>query len=288
LAHLDDPQVGLVGPVTNRAGNEAQIETTYRTYGEFAEFSRQRSCRYRGQTTELRVATMFCAAMRRDVFSRVGRLDERFQLGLFEDDDYSMRVRDAGYRVLCAEDAFVHHFGQASIGKLAAEGRYGDLFHANRRRWEAKWQQPWKPYKMRANPAYDAAVAEIRQLVPRLLPPDARLLVVSKGDEAIVDLPGIRAEHFPQGPDGGYCGYNPADGAEAVRMLETMRAGGASHLLIPESAFWWLEHYAELRKHIQCRCTLVHHDACCMIVCLEGGGLSTSEVSTEASMMERK
>ena len=35
IRRLDDPQVGAVGPVTNRIGNEAQIETSYRSYGEF-------------------------------------------------------------------------------------------------------------------------------------------------------------------------------------------------------------------------------------------------------------
>ena len=56
-----------------------------------------------------------------------------------------MRVRAAGFRVACAEDVFVHHFGQASIGRLAQSGQYGALFHANRQRWEEKWQTPWTP-----------------------------------------------------------------------------------------------------------------------------------------------
>ena len=33
LSHLGDQQVGLVGPTTNRIGNEAEIETDYRTWG---------------------------------------------------------------------------------------------------------------------------------------------------------------------------------------------------------------------------------------------------------------
>ena len=41
VRHLDDPQVGAVGPVTNRIGNEAQIETSYRTYAEFERFARE-------------------------------------------------------------------------------------------------------------------------------------------------------------------------------------------------------------------------------------------------------
>ena len=42
---------------------------------------------------------------------------------MLEDDDYSMRAREAGYRIVCAEDAFVHHFGETSFGKLVPTGR---------------------------------------------------------------------------------------------------------------------------------------------------------------------
>ena len=41
---------------------------------------------------------------------------------MLEDDDYSMRAREAGYRLVCAEDAFVHHFGETSFGKLVPTG----------------------------------------------------------------------------------------------------------------------------------------------------------------------
>ncbi len=97
----------------------------------------------------------------------IGPLDERFEIGLFEDDDYAMRVRQAGYRVVCAEDVFVHHFGQASIGRLGPTGQYGAVFHANRARWEEKWGVAWQPYERREKPAYRDLVGRIRQLVSR-------------------------------------------------------------------------------------------------------------------------
>jgi GT2 family glycosyltransferase len=90
---------------------------------------------------------MFCVAMRREVFDKVGTLDERFGVGMFEDDDYSVRVKQAGFRLICAADVFVHHFGQAAFGKLIKSGDYDRIFEENQRQYEAKWQTAWQPHQ---------------------------------------------------------------------------------------------------------------------------------------------
>jgi GT2 family glycosyltransferase len=249
--HLADPRIGLVGAVTNRAGNEAEIETSYRTYGELQRFACDRAASHAGNRFDIRTATMFCAAMRRDVWDVVGPLDERYEIGLFEDDDYAMRMRQMGYRVVCADDVFVHHFGQASIGQLGPSGEYGRVFHTNRARWEAKWGKAWQPYNRRDKPGYRALVERVRCVVRDVAPPGATVAVISKGDSDLLQLDDRRAWHFPQTTDGHYAGHNPADSDACIAELERIRAKGAEYLVIPATSLWWLQYYTRFGEHLR-------------------------------------
>ena len=249
--HLENSTIGLVGPVTNEAGNEARIEADYHTYGELLDFARARIDEHRGQSFEIPVATMFCAAMTSDVYAKVGPLDERYAVGLFEDDDYSLRMSAAGLRVICAEDVFVHHFGKSSFGALVPSGDYAALFEANRRRFERKWGREWKTHSRRPSDAWEEMVEDVRRLVTETIPEDTVVLVVSRGDEALLELGPRTGWHFPRDDSGEHAGYYPADSAEAVERLQKLRALGASHIVFPSMELWWLDHYRGLHEYLE-------------------------------------
>jgi GT2 family glycosyltransferase len=65
---------------------------------------------------------------------------------MFEDDDFAMRVRQAGLRVVCARDVFVHHWGRTSFKRMD-EDEYRQLFDENKRIFEEIWSQPWVPHQ---------------------------------------------------------------------------------------------------------------------------------------------
>ena len=82
------------------------------------------------------------------------------------------------------------------------------------------------------------------------VPPGASVLVVSKGDAALLELPGLAAAHFPQDGAGGYAGHHPHDSATAIAELEELRRRGAEYLVLPATARWWLDFYDGLRHDI--------------------------------------
>lgn len=146
---LDDPAVGLVGPVTNSVGNEARIRVSYTDLDDMHGFARAHMAAHRAVSFDIEVLAMYCMAMRRDAFERIGPLDEGFTVGMFEDDDYANRARQAGFRVVCTEESFVHHAGQAAFKKLIETGEYDAVWNRNQAYYESKWGK-WKPHVHRA------------------------------------------------------------------------------------------------------------------------------------------
>lgn len=118
---------------------------------------------------------------------------------------------------------------------------------------------------------YHQVIRRVRDVVRNTLPRDATLLVVSKGDDALLKLFGRKALHFPQTEDGVYSGHHPANSTAAIVQLETLRARGAGYLLFPQPAFWWLDHYVEFREHLERRYPIAAQEPeCCLIFSLRG------------------
>jgi GT2 family glycosyltransferase len=150
IRHLAaDEYLGLVGPVTNEIGNEAKIAVRYFQPADMPRWARRYVREHDNDLTDMPMLAMFCVAIRREVFAAIGELDERFGIGMFEDDDYSYRIRHAGLKTQCAKDVFIHHHGQASF-KMMDEEQYRALFEENRRRYEEKWGEPWVSHSARS------------------------------------------------------------------------------------------------------------------------------------------
>lgn len=118
-----EPRAGLVGPVTNWV---CGYQNT-RLFGRLRDFSESEIERIEVFARRLREAVGyrvleverligFCWAVSGDLVREIGYLDEAFQYGLYEDDDYCLRARTAGYRLLLDAATFVEHGGPQGGG----------------------------------------------------------------------------------------------------------------------------------------------------------------------------
>jgi GT2 family glycosyltransferase len=148
IKYFKDPSVGMVGPVTNSIGNEAKINIDYRDLSELDRFAENYTTQNRGISFEISVLALYCAMISKKVIDKVGLLDEQFSVGMFEDDDLAVRLKNEGFKLICAEDVFIHHFGGATLSSLSPE-EYQRIFNENKRRFEQKWDINWKPHKYR-------------------------------------------------------------------------------------------------------------------------------------------
>ncbi|WP_197995474.1 glycosyltransferase [Gimesia algae] len=144
---LQDNRLGLLGPVTNNIGNEAKIDISYEGMEEMSIKARKYTSEHTRDLFNMNTVAFFCAMISRQVINEVGVLDEVFGCGFFEDDDYCIRARNAGYKIAITEDVFIHHHLSASFNKLKAEQRQ-QLFDKNKQIFEEKWGT-WTPHVYR-------------------------------------------------------------------------------------------------------------------------------------------
>ena len=128
-----NPSAGLFAPVTSFAGNAQQLWTKPGSdvpsiIAQGLAFANATD----GGADWLPAYRLdfCCVAMRRTVYDQLGGLDERYVPGYFEDFDYSLRARAAGFDLLIADNAFVYHEGGGTFGRMSEVKR--ELARRNR------------------------------------------------------------------------------------------------------------------------------------------------------------
>jgi len=149
-----------------------------------------------------------------------------------------------------------------TVDRQGAVDHRGLLAEANRLEEEARALQERFIAAPSASLGYRRLVERVRAAVAETVPDEAAVLVVSRGDRELVALGRRAASHFPQDPRGGYLGHHPHDSDDAIAQLERLRAGGAAYLVLPETAYWWLDHYRGFAEHLRGRYEAAGRDAC--------------------------
>lgn len=137
-----DKKIGIIGPISNYAGTEQKIKIEANIVEEAIKLGVDYASKNKDIFFDSPKLSFFCVAIRREVFEKIGLLDEAFGIGMFEDDDYSVRVKKAGYRVVVNEGCFIYHKGSLSFSKLG-DKKYAEVFNKNKDIFFRKHNVEW-------------------------------------------------------------------------------------------------------------------------------------------------
>lgn len=134
-------RAGIVGPRTNVALAEQRIPNT--GLGEnvikIEKFMERFNIHDPEKWYEVEFITGFCMLILREVIDKAGLFDEGYEIGCYEDADYIVRVRKEGYRIMCAGDTFVYHYGHKSLFQVIDRYRLCEIIEKNKKRYHEKW-----------------------------------------------------------------------------------------------------------------------------------------------------
>lgn len=144
LVLVDD--VAVTAPVSNFAGGIQGIETGCKGREEMLKFAAENHSRNHNKTTLAGMVTGLCIALRRDTIEKLtgfhvpaGQFfDERFKIGMWEDNDLCLRIQLLAMKCMVCAGAFIHHEGSATFKKL---GKTEDCFYGNQKVFQEKWKE---------------------------------------------------------------------------------------------------------------------------------------------------
>jgi len=135
------PGLGVSAPRSNRiAGDQLVPDAAYENLDEMHAFARKRRERFAGEGYLTDRAIGLCLCIDRRVIEEVGGIDERYGVGNFEDDDFCIRVRAAGYSIFVCDDVFIHHFGSQTFAANKVD--WTSTMRENWRKFAKKWGYP--------------------------------------------------------------------------------------------------------------------------------------------------
>lgn len=136
-----DPAIGMVGPRGNRINGVQKMDLEFSNLQEFHHYAMRFNKPNPGKWFEVNKLVGFCILVKREVVKKIGYFDESFGIGTHEDIDYTMRAKQAGFKLFCAGDVIIYHFSHRTF--IANNIDLARIYKKNK----ALFQQKWSIYK---------------------------------------------------------------------------------------------------------------------------------------------
>lgn len=143
-AFSKDPKIGIVGGIQVSENRPPRMAKTLFYRGE--EVDKHEDLRYLVDMTQDEVDSYFvevettgfcCAIVKRELWEKIGYFDERFCPSMSEQEDYNLRAREAGFKVVVVPKArYVHFVGVTTTGNIDF---YQKVLRRNRALFLDKW-----------------------------------------------------------------------------------------------------------------------------------------------------
>jgi hypothetical protein len=98
---------------------------------------------------------------------------------------------------------------------------------------------------------YRQLLERVRASIAENLPPEVPVAVASLGDDAMLELDGRQAWHFPPVDTATSFAYSTDDSERLLAEIDALRQAGAQFLLLPASAWSWSYRYPKLNRWIE-------------------------------------
>jgi len=131
LGNIPLKNVGAIGPVSSNSNGRQMVGN---------QDPQQWYNSHKGHWTEAGILYGWCMLAKKKIIEEVGGpFDVRFH-NSYEDNDLSLRLRKAGYKLAIAYDTYIHHYGQTTLKTLFTERDYMDNGYKNRKIYWDKWK----------------------------------------------------------------------------------------------------------------------------------------------------
>ena len=118
-------EIAATGPVSNNVGGMQMLrikglsEETFKTTSDMMAMQPTKA-------VEAGMLVGFCLCLKTKVVQEIGLLDEQFGFGMWEDNDYCLRIRNVGYRLYNVRTSYIWHYGSQTIQDFNANQLFID------------------------------------------------------------------------------------------------------------------------------------------------------------------